>query len=100
MKTPRPYIKNYKLEAGEDFSEVITFTGLTITDWTFEGNAVAEDGSTTTALTFVKATPSVTVSIPSATTTTYTAQPYHYKIKITRSSIKKTYVKGVIDVTL
>lgn len=100
MKTARPYRKNYNLKAGDDFSEVITFTGSTITSWTFEGNAVAADGTTTTALTFTKASPSVTVSIAAATTAAFTAQPYHYKIIITRSSIKKTYFEGVIEVTL
>lgn len=99
MKTPRPYVKNYRLKIGDDFSEVLTFTGSTITSWTFEGNAVAADGTSTTALTFTKASPSVTVSIAAATTATFTAQPYKFKIIITRSGIKKTYVEGVIEVT-
>lgn len=99
MKTAIPYRKNYTLKVGDDFSEVITFTGSTITGWTFEGNAVAADGTTTTALTFTKASPSVTVSIAAAVTATFTAQPYHYKIIITRSGVKKTYFEGVIDVT-
>ena len=99
MKSPLPYRKNYNLKIGDDFSEVITFTGQTVTGWTFEGNAVSADGLTTTALTFTKNTPSVTVSIAAATTDDFTAQPYNYSIKITRGGVKKTYFEGVINVT-
>jgi hypothetical protein len=98
MKSPIPYIKNYELRAGDDFSEVLTFTGSTITSWTFAGNAVAADGTTTTALTFTKASPSVTVSIAAATTADFTEQPYKFNITITIGSVKKTYIEGVINV--
>ncbi len=100
MKSPLPYIKNYDLKVGDDFAEVLTFTGSTITAWTFSGNAVAQDGTSTTALTFTKASPAVTVSIASSTTATFTDQPYKYNITITISSVKKTYVEGVINVRL
>lgn len=99
MKVSRPFRYDFKLKIGDDFSEVITFTGSTITAWDFEGNAVAADGSTTTALTFVKATPLVTISISDTVTANFTAQNYEYKIIITRGSIKKTFFEGVIKVS-
>jgi len=99
MKSPLPYRKNFTLKIGDDFSEVITFTGQTITSWTFEGQAVGANNSDTTSLTFTKASPSVTVSIPAATTANYGAQPFNYSIKITRGGVKKTYFEGVINVT-
>lgn len=100
MKTAIPFIKHYKLRKGDDFSEVLTFTGSTITSWTFEGNAVSADGTVTTALTFTKSSPSVTVSIPAATTANYTATTFNYSIIITRGGVKKTYIEGTITVRL
>lgn len=99
MKTPIPYVKNYKLKAGNDFSQVLTF-GQSISSWVFTGKAVAADGSSETDLTFTKASPSVTVSIAKSITADYTAQDYKYYINIERSSIEKTYIEGVITVTL
>lgn len=101
MKSPIPYIVDWKLKIGDDFSKVITFPNSTITDWTFAGNAVASDNSTTTALTFTKTSAtSVTVSIADATTADFTAQPYKVNVTITIATVKITYIEGFINVRL
>lgn len=82
---------------GDDFSDTLTFTGNTVTGWTFASDIVDSAGNVIASFSFSKSGEVATRTIAKAVTATVTAGVYTYDLYITRSGVTKTYWKGKFE---